>query len=393
MNPIKKILEKMKRAGKRLTRYYGFGASGTGSGFSSFGNDAYMSTIVRACIRPIADQTAKATPSCKNEKIERMLKYRPNPYMNGKDFLCKVRTWYELKNTVFIIILREAGEIVGFYPIPYMFYEALEDEDGQLYVKFTSEDGKAGPFIFLWDDVIVLRKDYNRSNIVGDDNAPLLNTLDLLNTANQSIAFAVKNAANLRGILKLTKSMVKPEDLEKTKNKFLEDYMSLANNGGIAVIDNTMDYQPLNMSSEMAGWTTMREFRENVYRYFGVSDDLIMSKATPDQMQAFYELKIEPFLLALSIEMTGKVFSERELAFGNRIIFTSNTIQLLSMSDKLNLREYVDRGAMTPNEWRDAIGLPPIPGGDEPIRRLDTAPVDQVAQSITEVQSSEENEQ
>lgn len=110
-------------------------------------------------------------------------------------------------------------------------------------------------------------------------------------------------------------------------------------------------------------------------------------------MQTFYELKIEPFLLALSIEMSGKAFTERELAFGNRIIFTSNTIQLLSMSDKLNLREYVDRGAMTPNEWRDAIGLPPIAGGDEPIRRLDTAPVDQVAQSIAEVQASEENEQ
>lgn len=373
MNSLKKLFEKLKQPVKRLTRYSGFGASGPGSGFSSFGNDAYMSTIVRACIRPIADQTSKATPSCSNKKIEQMLKYRPNPYMNGKDFLYKVRTWYELKNTAFIIILREKGKIVGFYPMPHMFYEALEDDDGQLYVKFTSEDGRSGPFIFLWDDVIVLRKDYNRSNIVGDDNTALLDTLELLNTANQSISVAVKNAANLRGILKLTQSMVKPEDLEQTKNKFLKDYMSLANSGGIAVLDKTMDYQQLNMSSEAAGWTTMREFRENVYRYFGVSDDLIMSKAGPDQMQTFYELKIEPFLLALSIEMSGKAFTERELAFGNRIIFTSNTIQLLSMSDKLNLREYVDRGAMTPNEWRDAIGLPPIAGGDEPIRRLDTA--------------------
>ena len=32
----------------------------------------------------------------------------------------------------------------------------------------------------------------------------------------------------------------------------------------------------------------------------------------------------------------------------------------------------VDRGAMTPNEWRETMNMTPIPGGDQPIRRLDT---------------------
>lgn len=32
----------------------------------------------------------------------------------------------------------------------------------------------------------------------------------------------------------------------------------------------------------------------------------------------------------------------------------------------------VDRGAMTPNEWRETMNLAPIEGGDQPIRRLDT---------------------
>ena len=33
----------------------------------------------------------------------------------------------------------------------------------------------------------------------------------------------------------------------------------------------------------------------------------------------------------------------------------------------------VDRGAMTPNEWRSILSLGPIEGGSKPIRRLDTA--------------------
>jgi hypothetical protein len=33
----------------------------------------------------------------------------------------------------------------------------------------------------------------------------------------------------------------------------------------------------------------------------------------------------------------------------------------------------VDRGALTPNEWREVMNLGPIEDGDKPIRRLDTA--------------------
>lgn len=43
------------------------------------------------------------------------------------------------------------------------------------------------------------------------------------------------------------------------------------------------------------------------------------------------------------------------------------------MSTKMNLVQMVDRGAMTPNEWRSILSLGPIEGGDKPIRRLDTA--------------------
>ncbi len=48
----------------------------------------------------------------------------------------------------------------------------------------------------------------------------------------------------------------------------------------------------------------------------------------------------------------------------------------------------VDRGAMTPNEWRRTLNLPPLQGGDEPIRRLDTAPVG--TQTVENEESEEE---
>lgn len=81
---------------------------------------------------------------------------------------------------------------------------------------------------------------------------------------------------------------------------------------------------------------------------------------------------IEPFARTMSEEFTRKIFSRRERGFGNRIVFDSSSLQYASMSSKLNLVQMVDRGALTPNEWRTVLNLPPITGGDEPIRRLDT---------------------
>ena len=46
------------------------------------------------------------------------------------------------------------------------------------------------------------------------------------------------------------------------------------------------------------------------------------------------------------------------------------------------MQAMVDRGAMTPNEWRAVLNMVPLPGGDEPIRRLDTQVVDLAGQLL-----------
>ncbi len=77
--------------------------------------------------------------------------------------------------------------------------------------------------------------------------------------------------------------------------------------------------------------------------------------------------------MQMSGEYTRKLFTRRERGFGNRIIFEASSLQYASMQTKLNLLQMVDRGSMTPNEWREVLNLGPIEGGDKPIRRLDTA--------------------
>lgn len=387
MNPIKAMLSRARGTGRKvLARFREMG--GYTAVFRPFGKDAYRSDLVRSCIRTLAEQTSKADPICNIRQIEYMLRYRPNQYMNGKDFLYKIRTQYELYNTAFIIIFRTGKQIDGFYPMPYTNMEAMEDPAGNIYIRFMTTKGT---YIFSWDDIIVLRKDYNSGDIAGDPNDPLLQPLEMIQVSNDSIANAVKSTANLRGIIKTTKSMLDPEDLKQTKDRFVKDFLDPTTGDGIGALDASEEWTTVNLNPTITNFSTMKELRENLYRYFGVNDDIIMSKAKPEEMQVFYEMQIEPFLIALSREMTSKVFSDREIVYGNEIKFASSSIQFMSMSDKLALKDFIDRGAITPNTWNDIVGLPHVEGGDKPIRRLDTAPVDQVAKSVENEPKEEED--
>lgn len=346
--------------------------------FSAFGRNAYESDIVRSCIRPLAEHTSKANAVCTDKTIEKILNVNPNQYMNGKDFLSKVRTNLELNNNAFIYIMRDdTGKATGFYPVPFQTFEAVESAN-RLFVKFYFAGEATRTLTLPWEDLSVVRKDYNKSDISGDSNNAILNVLEMLNTANEGTANAIKATANLRGILKSTKAMLSPEDVRKNKDEFVKDYLSLENAGGIASLDATQEFTPIKMEPVTANFETVKEYRENVYRYYGISDAIVMSNYTEQQMEAFYDARIEPFLVALSLELTRKVFTDREQAFGAKIVYESNRIQYASTTTKLNMVALVDRGALTPNEWRAIFNLAPVDGGDVPLRRLDTTTVDLV---------------
>ena len=94
--------------------------------------------------------------------------------------------------------------------------------------------------------------------------------------------------------------------------------------------------------------------------------------------------------MQLGGEYTRKLFTRRERVFGNKIIFEASLWDSASISTKLNLLQMVDRGSLLPDEWRAAFHMGPIPGGDQPIRRLDTAYVD-TTENLTEGGSTDED--
>lgn len=368
------ILDLFKGVKKEQTRTYSqFKELGTfTSYFGSFGNDIFQSDDVRACVRALSEHTSKANPRCTDERIERLLSINPNQYMNGKDMLAKLRIILEVKNTAFLYIERDnLGKVIGFYPVPYLSYQAVEYRNN-LFIQFTFNGTATNNLVLPWEDLAVVRKDYYLSDISGESNSPLLGTLQVVNTLDAGIQNAIKSTANLRGILKSTKAMLKPEDIKAQKETFVKDYMNFDNEGGIASIDATQEFIPIQMKPATASAEEANEYRDRIYRYFGVNKKILESDYTESQYDAFYESRIEPFLVALSLELTRKIFSDREISFDNKVYYESNRLQYASAKTKISMVALVDRGLMTPNEYRELFNLAPYEGGDEFILRLDT---------------------
>jgi HK97 family phage portal protein len=347
--------------------------------FTSFGNDAYASDVVRSTVHAIASNAAKLKPkhirrlgekiSPQNSTIERLLTVRPNAHMNAYDFYYKVVTQLLMKNNAFILIQTDGVNVTGFYPINAWTVEMLEYQD-ELFVKFNFQSGKA--LTVPYAAVIHLRRFYNENDMFGEsNNEALLPTLELIHTTNEGIKNAVKSSAYLRGLLKFTQTMLKPEDIKKQRDDFVKDYMDVSNNGGIAAIDAKADYVPLNNEPKMINGPQMKLIEEKIYKFFNVNEAIVMSKYNENEWNAFYESVLEPIAIQLSLEFTSKLFTDRARGFGNEIIFEANRLQYASNTTKITLvNTLMPMGLLTMNEGREVFNLASVDGGDKRIISL-----------------------
>lgn len=360
--------------------------SSTGNGFYSWNGDLYRSDIIRACLRPFYKSAGKLVPKQvrENSKGEtlinpdsyvRVLLEEPNPYMTGQMMQERLAIQFKLNNNAFAFILRDAGGYAReIYPINAVGVQAKYDKNGVLFLEFTMKNGYV--LTFYYSDVIHLRQDYGENDVFGSSNMEMLKPLmEVINATDQGMVSSIKNSATIRWLLKF-KSPLAELDKKRQVEMFAKAFLDQSENStGVAAVDTKADAEQIHPDDKLPNAAQMDRALNRIYNIFGTNEAIVQSKYDEDQWNAYYESEIEPFATQFSHELTRKIFSRRERAHGNRIVFETSSLQYASMANKLNLVQMVDRGSMTPNEWRKVLNLGPIEDGDTPIRRLDTAQV------------------
>jgi hypothetical protein len=340
--------------------------------FSSFGGEVYESELIRAAINTRATHVSKlqveltgsALPS-----LQSKLKHAPNQFQTWGQFLYRLSTILDIHNTAFICpVYDEFGAVSGIYtPLPNKCEIVQFNDQPYLRYEFSWGDRAA---IELSACGIMTKFQY-KNDFMGEGNAALFPTMDLIHIQNQGIEEGVKSAATYRFMARVG-NFAKTEDLAKERKRFTEQNFSRdAEAGGILLFPNTyQDIRQIDVKPWVVDAEQMQAIRSNVFEYFGVNEDVLQNKAFGDKWAAFYEGAIEPFAIQFSEVATRMLFTLRERTQGNEVIATANRLQYLSNTEKLNVSsQMLDRGIMSINEIREIWNLAPVEGGDARIIR------------------------
>jgi len=313
--------------------------------FTPFSGNAYESDIYRAAVDSIARNAVKLkgthvmTSSDRRKKgdynLNRILQIRPNPYMTAYDLIYKLVTHYYLYNNAFAYLEKDnKGNLVAIYPLSPQSVEYLTDLTGEMYCCFLFANGQQVTLHF--SEVFIVRRFFNSNDLLGDTNTAILPALDLAHTQNEGLENSIKSNATIRGILKYNQ-VLSPEKLKEEKEAFTNDYLSIGNNGGVAAIDNKYDYIPLETKPVTIDDKQLEAVKKKIYEYLGIGESIVNSTYSEEDWAAFYESVLEPLAIQFSLELTDKLFTEREQSFGNSIIFEANRLQFASNETKTNI--------------------------------------------------------
>lgn len=344
--------------------------------------------IVGAIANAVASNVAKLTPqvirktaagtTIKNDKLSRLLEIRPNAENSTYDFLYKMASDLIYTSNAFAVVFfnDDCSEITSIQPITVTSHRIFE-VDGVLYFKFIWEYDKKS-YTVPYQFVIHIKGRYNRKRFLGTPpDAELQNSTELLNVTYSGIKNVIRNSASLRGYLKYN-NFIDEKELRQKVSEFQSAYMSPDNEGGIAGLDNTIDFHEITQKPPAIPITQVNFFRENIYRYYGVNEKILNSTYTEAEWNSFYEGVIEPIAIQLSLEFTYKLFTEGERSFGNKIVFTTNRLQYATLQTRNAVaKDLFDRGIISINEYREFMYLPQTEDGDVRMISLNYVKVDE----------------
>lgn len=359
--------------------------------FTNAPESVYEMELTRAAIHSFASFCSKLKPEMSGSayrNLERVLQFKPNPFMDTSKFIYRIATIFSVNNTAFIVPIEDAaGGIAGYYPLLPQNCEVL-DVGGVPYLRYTFATGQRAAIEF--DRVgIVTQFQYN-DDLFGESNAPLRPTMQLIHTQNQGIINGVKNSASIRFLAKIA-NMIAPEDIKKERQRFTEDNLSAENQSGMILYDNKFsDLKQVDSKPFTANALQMAQINENVFRYFGTNAKILQNSYSEDEWNAYYEGKIEPFAIQLSLVMSNMTFTPREIAFGNAITFTANRLQYASNQTKLNIStQLFDRGLLNRNGVMDIWNMSHVEGGEKYYIRKEYSEVSQLGKEVNTNANSE----
>ena len=334
--------------------------------FTSFNGGVYEMDLTRVAINSFATHCSKLKPEITGsayKHLERVLQFKPNYFMDTTKFIKRLATILAVEHTAFIVPIEDKyGNLCGWYPLRAQRCEVVEAA-GRVYLRYLFANGEHGAIEF--EKVGIMTDFEYNDDLFGEPNDTLKPTMQLIHTQNEGIVNAVKNSASIRFLAKVA-NMLKPEDIKKERERFTEENLSADNKSGMIIYDNKFsELKQIESKPYTPNALQMQQIQDSVCTHFGTNMDILQNKFNEETWNAYYEGKIEPFAIQLSLVMSNMTFTQRELAHGNAITFSANRLQYASNATKLQVStQLFDRALLNRNGVMDIGNMAHVEDGD-----------------------------
>ena len=186
----------------------------------------------------------------------------------------------------------------------------------------------------------------------------LIQTVELNHNLLQGVSAAVKSSFAVNAVVKYN-TILDGEKMEANL-KALQDQLN-NNESGFMGMDLKGEFIPIKKDIQLVDDKTLAFIDSKILRHFGVSLPILTGDYSKEQYEAFYQKTLEPLVKKISQAFTKTIFTEKELGFGNKIVFQTNDLIFMSTDQKLELfRLLGDAGGFYLNEMRTAFGMVPL---------------------------------
>lgn len=349
--------------------------------FSQFGDNIYSSDVVQQAIRCIVHEMKKLNPTHVKEdgadkisctsNIQAILD-KPNELMTTSDFIEKI-VWQLFFNYNSFILPTyyvwadksgtEKRHYTGLYPLAPTQVDFIQDASDQIYISLKFANNYETTV--KYSDIIHIRYDFSVNEFLGGDEngqpdyRALLKTLQLNEDLLTGVSSAMKSSFAINGVVKFNTML----DNGKTEAALKDLEMHLKRSeSGFLPLDLKSEFMPLDKKVQLVDDNTLKFIDEKILRHFGVPLCILTGDYTKAQYEAFYQKTLEPLIIAIGQAFTRTLFTDRERAFGNRIVLYPKDLIFMSADQTLEMiRLLGDTGSLYENEKRVAFGLRPLP--------------------------------
>lgn len=309
------------------------------------------------------------------DRMEMLLNKRPNPYYNGYMFKYIIMMNALLSGHGYVKIERNPNnQPFELYHIKTSQIQLKDAEDGGYYYEINTGDSRMLEVPF--EDII----DIKPFTIDGINALKVLDALEEdLNTQKFTKGFYNKffaNGGQSSGILTAKDSTLNREARDRLRDEFQKSNSGTDNAGKVLVLDGSLEYKQLEIQSDLLdvvnkNQTPVKAIAKALnipLSKFGIEQT---NTSLKDSNADYLTNCLGGYMKTIEAELNFKLISDKE-QYKKEFKFDITSFRQIDWESFIEtLNSQLEKGAITHNEYREAIGRAPYEDGIGDIPRFD----------------------